>query len=156
MFSRWVIFALCVVWLGPQAWANRDQELRDRLNKILYWQLADELKLTPQVEKEMILTLEDLQSRREKALAVRSQALSELKQVEAAQKSGTRKDADLSRDRAEGLKKLNGALQELGLLDAQEFERLSKILGPETLSRFFVVREALAARVREAIRNPSR
>jgi hypothetical protein len=140
----WVGLCLC----STPSLASNEPELRERLNKIFYWQMADELRLTPQVEKEMIQTLEDLQGRREKALERRSLALAELKGL------GQKKDAKVRREQS--LVALSESLKELGRLDAEEFERLSKALGSEALARFYVVREELATRVRDAIRSPSR
>ena len=116
------------------------EQVKKRLNQILYWQLADELKLSPKIEKSMVVVIEDIQKKREEALLMRSSALAEIKTNPASKES---------------LKKLHKALGQMATLDLEEYESLEKVLGTETLGRFYMVREKVAEKISHSIRDTS-
>ena len=103
----------------------------------MYWQLADELKLSPKTEKEMVIIIEDIQARRESALKDRAMAFGEIKVTPGSSAAHER---------------LIKAYKELSGLDLQEHQRLLKVLGLETLGRFYVIREKVAEKISHSIR----
>lgn len=119
-------------------------QLRERLNKLLYWSLSDELKLSPQQEKQMIAAVEAVQAKREAAFRDRDEALALLRKLgkEAAAKGV---EAPLQR--------YQKALEELTRLEAEEYHQLLPLLGANTLARFYVVRDDLAQKVRDALKS---
>ena len=133
-----VVVFLCL------AGATQAENVRERLNKIFYWQLADDLKLSPQQEKAMIVIIEDIQKRRTETIAARDSALDALKKNSAA-KTPASSEKELARYR--------DSLSRLAGLDIEEYDRLQKLLGAETLARFYVVREDLLSRVRDSLKS---
>jgi predicted metal-binding transcription factor (methanogenesis marker protein 9) len=119
------------------------KDLKDRLNKIFYWHLSDELKLSQQQEKEAVAVLESLQLKREEALQMREEALAELRKLS--------KDAGLDKTRPH-LQKYLLSLETLAGLDREEYNSLKKALGEELLGRFYIIREDVTTRVRKALR----
>jgi|GEM_PF-1355668 len=119
------------------------REIKDRLNKIFYWHLSDELKLSPKQESEVISTLESLQKKREEALKMRESALAELRKLS--------KDAGLEKTRPH-LQKYLLSLETLAGLDREEFNSLKLALGEELLGRFYIIRDDVTTRVRKALR----
>jgi hypothetical protein len=119
-------------------------DARERLNKLFYWQVADELKLSTLDEKKMVALIEDIQKLREDALKKRDSALEDLRKIE---KKLTVKEVEPR------LANYQEAVEALARLDVEEFSKLREILGVENLARYYLVREKLAKRVREAIKN---
>ncbi len=119
------------------------KELRDRLNKIFYWHLSDELKLSQKQEKEVVSILESLQSKRESALKMREDALAALRKLP--------KEAGLEKTRPH-LQKYLESLETLAGLDREEFNLLKAALGEELLGRFYIIRDDVTTRVRKALR----
>ena len=127
--------------------AHAEDNVRQRLSQIFYWHLSDELKLAPAQEKEMVQVLESVEARRTSALAQRDQALA------AFRKRLADKGRELPAPEAEKLlAPYREALATLAKIDEDESARLAKLLGPATLVRFYVVREDVLARVREALK----
>jgi len=119
-------------------------QLRERLNKLLYWALSDELKLSPQQEKQMIALVEGIQQKREVAFQQREGALAELRKL------GKESPAKV----VEGpLQRFQKSSEDLVSLEAEEYRQLLPLLGPPTLARFYVVRDDLAHKVREALKS---
>ncbi|MBS1982555.1 MAG: hypothetical protein JST16_00170 [Bdellovibrionales bacterium] len=122
----------------------RAEDVRERLNKIFYWHLSDELKLSPQQEKEMTAVIEGLQQRRQAAFEMRDKTLESLrKQVKEPKPGETDKL----------LERYKATFQQLSALDVEEHDKLKALLGSETLARYYVVREEVLARVRNALKN---
>jgi hypothetical protein len=119
------------------------KDLKDRLNKIFYWHLSDELKLSQQQEKESVAVLESVQLKREEALRMREAALTELRKLP--------KDAGLDKTRPH-LQKYLLSLETLAGLDREEYNSLKKVLGEELLGRFYIIRDDVTTRVRKALR----
>lgn len=145
---RWLslVFLQVVFLLAASVHAQSETkpDIKDRLNRIFYWQIADELKLSPQVEKQLSTLVEELQKKRHVALEKRQKCLDDLKALEA-KKTGASVDALL--------KSYREALMELSSIDAEEFDRLKSLLGSESLAKFYLVRESVAEKVREALKN---
>ncbi|MEO6461142.1 MAG: hypothetical protein ABIO95_11900 [Bdellovibrionota bacterium] len=120
-----------------------NHEIKDRLNKIFYWHLSDELKLSPKQESEVVAILESLQTKREDALKLREDALVALRQLP--------KDAGLEKTRPH-LQKYLLSLETLAGLDREEYNSLKKALGEELLGRFYIIRDDVTTRVRKALR----
>ena len=119
------------------------KELKDRLNKIFYWHLSDELKLSPKQEADVVSVLETVQTKREDALKKRETALSELRKLP--------KDASLEKTRPH-LHSYIASLETLAKLDGEEYESLKKAMGEELLGRFYIIREDVTTRVRQALK----
>jgi predicted metal-binding transcription factor (methanogenesis marker protein 9) len=119
------------------------KELKDRLNKIFYWHLSDELKLSQQQEKEAVAILESVQLKREEALKLREEALAELRKLP--------KHAGLDKTRPH-LQQYLLSLETLAGLDREEYNSLKKALGEELLGRFYIIRDDVTTRVRKALR----
>lgn len=121
---------------------STDPNFKYRLNKLYYWQIADELKLSPQQEKKLGECLDGFQAQREKALKDRDFILSSMKDLgdkpQAAQAEAV-------------LKNYEKTISWLSRLDAQEYAELKKILGADGLTRFYVVREKILERLRIAL-----
>lgn len=137
-----VFFALAPV-LRAQA-QNPSDALRERLNKIYYWQMADELKLSPKLEKEMVHILEDIQTKRQASLKDRENCFEDLRKIE---KTLSEKNTGPILDR------LQKTLGTLAKLDIEEHDRLKASLGTETLGRFYLVRETVTKRVRDLLKS---
>ncbi len=141
--KRFAFLALGL-WLGwaPLALA---QDVKERLNKILYWSVSDELKLTPAQEKKMVEIIEQVQARRETAYKEREAALAELRKLPKAASADKAKTV---------LGRYQAALETLTKLESEEYTRLLEVFGVQTLARFYVIRDDVAQRVREALRTP--
>jgi hypothetical protein len=120
------------------------KELRDRLNKIFYWHLSDELKLSQKQERDVVAALESLQLKREEALKTREDALGALRKLP--------KDAGIQKTRPY-LDKYLQSLETLASLDREEYTALKNAMGEELLGRFYIIREDVTTRVRKALRN---
>ncbi len=123
--------------------AQASTEVQSRLNQIFYWHLADELKISPEQEKEMVLILEDVQKRRSLALSERELSLVNLRKLE---KMGNSKAA------SPVLNEYIRSVEKLSLLDREEYERLRKLLGDEALTKFLIVRDEVTERVRNSLK----
>jgi hypothetical protein len=119
------------------------KQIRDRLNKIFYWQLADELKLSPAQEKAVVAALENAQNKRDAALAQREEALAALQKLP--------KTASLEESRPH-LDRYSSALASLAAVEAEEYAALKAAIGEELLGRFYVIREDVTSRVRKALK----
>ncbi len=117
--------------------------MKERLNKIFYWHLADELKFSPQQEKSVVELLNNLQSKREHALKNREEAIESLQ--------GLDKSAPLSKTKPY-LDKYMQSSETLAGLDKEEYEGLKNIIGEELLGRFYIIREDVTSRVRKALK----
>lgn len=144
------IFALLLLSLtacnrsaSDKASANAGQ-LRERMNRIFYWQMADELGLNPVAEKDMAMIIENIQKRRETALLERDAAMEALKALAT--------DAKVAITQAP-LDRYQKALAELSTLDDEEFRRLKIAVGVDKLARFYVVREQILEKLRGALKN---
>ena len=145
MFEKLLkILLSSAVLLGASSYAGDSKEIRERLNKIFYWQIADDLKLTPHAEKSMVTIIDEIQKRREAALNDRDHSLEDLRKYE---KKMTAKVAEPI------LARYQAALSTLGGLDGEEHKRLLEVLGVESLAKFYLVREAVTKRIRDALRN---
>ncbi|NCN40633.1 hypothetical protein GW916_05225 [bacterium] len=134
------------LFVADAAYAEDVQDkagMKDRLNKIFYWHLADELKLSPKQEKDVIAKLNEIQSKREEALKTREEAISSLQ--------GLAKDAPLSKTKP-FLDKYIKCSETLAGLDKEEYNGLKEVLGEELLARFYIIREDVTSRVRKALK----
>jgi len=140
----WISFFLLAGFASASiGFAQGSQEnFKDRLNKIFYWQLADELQLAPKTEKDMSKLLEDIQARKEKALTERDAAMEELRAL------GATPELAASKTKLDRYQK---ALATLSKLDAEEYTKLNSLLGPQHLARFYVVREQVLDKLRAAL-----
>jgi len=120
-----------------------EQQIRERLNKILYWSVSDELKLNPKQERDMISILESVQARRDKAFREREASLSELRKMGKAPK-------DSAVDPL--LKRYQSSLEEIAKLEADEYRQLLALWGAPTLARFYIIRDDVAQKVRDALK----
>lgn len=118
-------------------------ELKTRLNKIFYWHLSDELKLSPKQERDVVTILETVQNKREEALSKRESALTDLRALG--------KDAGLDKTRPH-LEKYLRSLETLAGLDREEYNSLKGAMGEELLGRFYIIRDDVTTRVRKALR----
>jgi len=119
-----------------------DGRVRDRLNKILYWQISDELKLSPKQEKDLAILIEALQEKREAALKERDTAVEALRTLG---KTPEKVAAITALDRYQK------SLTALSKLDGEENEKLKAILGPELLVRYYVIRDEVTRKVLHAL-----
>ena len=121
--------------------ATDPKQFRARLNQIFYWQIADDLKLSTQVEKSMVAIIEDIGMRREKALSAREDALASLKAAPNASKTELEKQLNI----------FQKASEDLAQLEVEEHKKLKATLGPENLAKFYLVRESVTNKIKEAI-----
>jgi hypothetical protein len=121
--------------------ANDPKQFRARLNQIFYWQIADDLKLSTAVEKSMVATIEDIGARREKALSAREDALAALKEAPGATKAELEKQLNV----------FQKACEDLAQLEVEEHKKLKATLGPENLAKFYLVRESVTNKIKDAI-----
>jgi hypothetical protein len=119
------------------------KEIKDRLNKIFYWHLSDELKLSTKQEQAVVAVLETIQKKREDALTMREDALAQLRKLP--------KDAGLDKTRPH-LQKYLLSLETLAGLDGEEYNALKGAIGEELLGRFYIIRDDVTSRVRKALR----
>ena len=144
--SNWV---LLVGVLGANlAWsqvAEDPHQIHSRLTKIFYWQVADELKLNPKTEKDFVQILETLQTRRSALLESKNALFLQSRQnLLGPQGSSDKKSAEFLRD-YEKIQK------DLFALENEARTQLKKVLSPEEMARFYLVRDELAGRVRGAL-----
>ena len=138
--------SLCLLFvvIGAPSIARADTAgMRDRLNKIFYWHLADELKLSPKQEKDVIAKLNDIQTKRANTQMSREAAIKALQSL--------KKDAPLSVTKPY-LDKYVQCSETLAGLDKEEYEGLKSVLGEELLARFYIIREDVTSRVRKALK----
>lgn len=138
---------LFLIFLSDAGFLRADpasEKMRERLNKIFYWQMADELGLKPGPEKDMSFVLENIQKRREAALIERDAALAGL--------GALTKDVDVKSATAP-LERYQKALMDLSTLDEEEYRRLKIAIGIEKLARFYVVREAILDKLRGTLKS---
>jgi hypothetical protein len=141
-FKALILF-FAIACFGVRA-EDKAGQLRERLNKIFYWHLADELKLSAPQEKSMVGIIEDIQAKREKAMQERSQTLEALKKL--GKNAGLKQTEPL-------LNAYQRSLDTLAGLDREEGQRLRTLIGPELLARFYIVRDEVTTRVREALQD---
>jgi hypothetical protein len=136
--------SLLIGFLAFFAWsaqaAPSEQQLRERLNQIFYWRLADELKLTPKEEKDLIQVIEDTQKKREIALAERDSALKTMHEL---------KEGDV-KNRDESLSRYEKSLQKLSESDIDEHKKLRNLLGAGRLARYYVIRDTVLAEIKKS------
>ena len=121
------------------------KKLKARLNRILYWQIADELDLKAEEEKKMVRVLQDVQTRREKALREREGAFQAMRRFSRVKNSD--KSVQALRDHVKSFK-------ELAQADSFEYEELKGILGEERLARFYVIRSEMGRKIKRSIQSP--
>jgi hypothetical protein len=149
--KRWIMLLVLTGLLGPvvvpvsqaQEAVGEARQLRERLNKIFYWHLADELELTPQQEKALMNVLEEVQAKRERLLTERDLSLSSLRGLG---KKATQAAAEPH------LLKFRSVLESLTALEGEEYDRIKAILGVELLGRFYIIRDDVTSRIRDALR----
>jgi hypothetical protein len=119
-------------------------EIKERLGKVFYWQIADELDLKPDVEKKLVSILEDFQKKREELLQKREELFKIYHK-------------DFSKDSPapmaeKFLKDYQDINKGLGASETEEFLMLKKVLTPQQLTRFLLVRDVFSRKVRESLR----
>jgi len=146
LFKTIFIASFVVQFFSQDAFsqATDSKQIRERLTQIFYWQIADELKLSTVAEKKMVQVIEDISKKREKALAEREAAIVDLKKFEKKTNAPEVK-AVLSR--------YQKALIDLSGLDTEEYNKLIEILGVENLAKFYLVRDSVTTRIRDAVKN---
>ncbi len=116
------------------------QQVKERLGKVFYWQIADELNLKPEIEKQLVSILENAQEKRQKLLELRDELFD----------SYHRQYSSLPHD------KFVKTYQEFTLgmqkVENDEFMELKKLLSPSQLTQFLLVRDVFSKRVREALK----
>lgn len=146
-YVRWGLLLLTIVTVSfgspVQAEDMSATELKTRLNKIFYWHLSDELKLSAKQERDVVVILESVQQKREAALGERENALSDLRKLP--------KDAGIDKTRPH-LEKYLRSLETLAGLDREEYNSLKVAMGEELLGRFYIIRDDVTTRVRKALR----
>lgn len=145
MFKFLGLFLIFSLGMNTQSFAaDLDaKEIRDRLNKIFYWQLSDELKLSPAQEKAVVSILESSQKKRDAALEQRE---SSMKALQALPKTAT-----LAQSKPH-LDAYASALETLSRSEHEEHLALKAAMGEELLARFYIIREDVTSRVRKALR----
>ena len=147
MLPRTLPLALIFVLMSARGFAQAPisgsdpKQFRARLNQIFYWQIADDLKLSTAVEKSMVATIEDIGARREKALSAREDALAALKAAPSASKNELEKQLNV----------FQKACEDLAQLEVEEHKKLKATLGPENLAKFYLVRESVTNKIKDAI-----
>ena len=140
-----LLLSILVLGFTQAAYSQKSADsVRSRLSQIFYWQIADDLKLSAQQEKDLVAFIEDIQSRREKVLKDRSQALADIK-AQGVTLSAAQSTKLLDRYRV--------SVEQLGKLDVEEFTKLNKLLGSEKFVRFLGVRETMADRINDAMKS---
>ena len=129
----------------PGSSPEETARLRNRLNKIFYWQIADELKLSPQEEAQMVKVLEDFQVRKEKSLINRRGALDA---IEAACEEGSTSASESKQLITDYRKSMKADVD----VDMNQIEALEKIMGPQRLLRFLKSRSEMSDKIRQVIR----
>jgi hypothetical protein len=141
--SRWSYFFFLLLLSSPSFGTEPETskgQLRDRLGEVFYWQISDSLNLKTEVEKKMILILEESQKRREALFQKR--------------------DADFKKYHREFqtlppedfLKAFETHARELHAVDLYEFQELKKIFTPSQMTQFLLFRDSFSKRVREALK----
>jgi Spy/CpxP family protein refolding chaperone len=123
---------------SPSMETQDPQKLRERLNKLLYWQIADELKLTPNEEKSLVALLDRYQQAKEKELTTRDELLKKI-EVEATVEAASVGPA---------YEKNQKALSEL---ETQHVADLRKLLGDKRFVSFLKIRKSLHEKLLKAV-----
>jgi len=144
-----LLFAVCAAAAPDPALAS-EKNFKDRLNRIFFWQLSDELKLSPDEEKQMSKILEENQFKREKSLTDREATMRSIlahhdKLHKESKSAATAEDTALV---AGYIKQL----QALAAVDQEEVASLRKVLGDRQAVHFLAVREQILERVREVLK----
>jgi hypothetical protein len=134
-------------------------KLEDRLNKILYWRISDELSLDPKTEKNLVKVLEENRLRREKALKKRVSSFSKMQECEASRKKKGHSKKDHLSEHPQHKKDVETALEDylesgkaLLKVDVDEYEQVVSILGKDKTLRFFVIRKNMADELKNALK----
>jgi hypothetical protein len=121
-------------------------KLRNRLNKLLYWQIADELKLSAVEEKRLVQILDLHQQNKESLLKSEEDLLKELDALNAPVEDKKAKEL---------LDNLEGQQEKLAKLDRQQFQDLRTLLGSSRYIAFHKVRRALHEKLMKTVKEES-
>ena len=121
--------------------AQDTEKIRERLNKIFYWQLSDELKLSSDDEKKMTKILESFRSRKEALILKRDALLMKIEAHEAA-----------SHDEAQCellIEEYKQVLGSLAKMDIGQLEELEALLGKAKLLTFLKTHRQMSDQLRK-------
>lgn len=159
LLTRGVFFS-CVIFLNPafaeekfpRQSSSEISHVQSRLSQIFYWQIADELKLTPTVEKKLIEILEVLQKQRLELLESKRALFTSSRSIMTSASSAMK---DLPQMEAEKFLENYEKIQtQIFNLEVEERLKLKLILSPSQLARFYLRRDELSMRIREALQRP--
>lgn len=122
--------------------SRESSQVHKRLNQLFYWQVADALTLSTEVEKAMVAEVEKQKKARDSLLAERDKLLRDLKKGEAV--LGQKSVGEL-------LASYRRVLDDLARIDVQEHDALLKILGASDLAKYYLVRDEFAQRLKQAV-----
>lgn len=127
----------------PSPAATEVDKTRSRLDELFIWKASEELKLTPEVEQKFTDIIRELGARKRQAAQQMEKVVAEL-------------DAAKTKPQAEkALARLRDAINEYHAIQIAEVDRLKPLLGPEKLARYFVVKDALSAKLKAMLSAPS-
>lgn len=133
---------------SPSLETQDPKKLRERLNKLLYWQIADELKLSAQEEKSLIKILDDYQHAKEDLLKKSDEIMAKVEALPV----GSTEDAQ-SKVTSEDFEKTQKQLAEL---DVKQTSDLRALLGNQRFLSFLKIRKDLNAKLLKAIQDERR
>lgn len=115
---------------------------RNKIEELFIWKASEELKLPPKEEQAFTDIIRELNSRRRVAS----------EQMEAANRDLETAKTAAEADRA--LKTHRAVLKDIQAIQMNELDRLGKLLGPERLARYIVVKNSLTERLKNLISAP--
>ncbi len=130
---------------SPSLETQDPKKLRERLNKLLYWQIADELKLSAQEEKSLIKILDDYQHAKEELLKKSDEIMAKVEALPI----GSTEDAQ-SKITSEDFENTQKRLAEL---DVKQTSDLRQLLGNQRFLSFLKIRKDLNAKLLKAIQD---
>jgi len=146
MKLRWLAFSFlllfsCTKKTTPSTEEVQDSErLRERLNKIFYWQLSDELKLSSDDEKKMTKILESFRSRKETLILKRDTLLAKIEAHEVGSHDETQCELLIE--------EYKQVLASLAKMDIGQLEELEALLGKAKLLTFLKTHRQMSDQLR--------
>jgi hypothetical protein len=127
---------------------SQDAQVRfeNRLNELLLWRLSDELALKTTEEQQLKSILKKYQEQRKNALTERDEVLSKM---DSTLKANPALVCDIC------LSGYEKSVLSMAEANTKEFKELRKILGPNKMQKFLVIRNQMTKDVTDALRQPA-
>jgi hypothetical protein len=132
------------MFLAGPLWAQTGNAGNNRVEDLFLWKISEELKLSVKEEKDLSNVIKELNQKKSKAGDQIQELISKMSSSKNAKES-----KKLLFDYETALKNYNG-------ISLEEVKRLEKTLSPEKVTKYFVVKAELTAKIRNLMANPEK